>query len=169
MDKSTARKYALTLRKNVIPSISSEKVLMEIMQSKIINDNQHIGIYYPIGKEIDILSLVKKYPNKKFYLPVTKEELYFVPYTADTLLVQGPFHTKEPKGEVIPREKITCFFIPCVAISKDNKRIGYGKGYYDRYLQNYKGIKVGICYANSADLDVSCDDFDIELDYKFLG
>ena len=79
----------------------------------------------------------------------------------------GMFNTKEPIGKIVDRNTIDCFIIPCVAITTDNKRIGYGKGYYDRYLQGYRGLKIGICYDNMKNVDVKADLFDVIVDYKF--
>ena len=107
------------------------------------------------------------YKDIEFYLPKTENDLSFIKY--DGNLFDGPFHTKEPIGNAINRDLIECFIIPCVAISKDLKRIGYGKGYYDKYLKDYKGLKIGICYNDVKALDVLMDDFDLKLDIIFTG
>lgn len=167
MTKKEARAYALNLRKNENKVISSICVLDEIIESKILDRFNKIGIYYPIGKEMNITELLIKYPDKSFYLPITKDELSFALY--DDNLVDGPFNTKEPTTNPINRELIECFIIPCVAISCSNQRVGYGKGYYDRYLEGYKGYKIGICYKNAVNLDIECDEYDVKLDMIFLG
>lgn len=169
MLKKEARGLALANRKNEDIIKASNIVVEAIIKSKLLDDKSNIGIYYPLGKEIDITTLLDYYPNKNFYLPITKDEIYFVNYNKNTKLINGPFNTKEPVGDKVDREKIDVFIIPCVAISNLNQRIGYGKGYYDRYLSGYSGLKLGICYKNSAGLDVECDDFDVVLDYIFLG
>ena len=115
------------------------------------------------------MDIINIYPNKNFYLPITREEISFIKYNKDDILIPGPFKTKEPVGDIISRDLIECFLIPCVAITKDNKRIGYGKGYYDRYLSNYNGLKIGICYKSYASVDVDADFYDVKLDYKILG
>jgi len=165
--KKEARKIALANRKLYNVDLISNKIVEDLYISKVLDKYDNIGIYYPIGKEIDISELVNIYPNKSFYLPVTKEEIYFAKY--DSNLEKGPFNTMEPKGLEVSRNNIECFIIPCVAISKDNKRVGYGKGYYDRYLKDYNGLMIGVCYKDSSDLDIDMDLYDVALDIKYTG
>ena len=73
------------------------------------------------------------------------------------------------KRVIVSRDKIDCLVIPCVAISKDNRRVGYGKGYYDRYLAGYNGYKIGITYNECNNLDIDTDDFDVKLDEIIVG
>ena len=167
MNKIDARRYALDFRKKENKIMASNNVIEALIKSNILNDFKRVGIYFPIGKEIDIMPLVNHYKNIEFFLPKTEKELSFIKY--DGNLVDGPFNTKEPIGLPIERDLIECFIIPCVAISKDLKRIGYGKGYYDRYLNDYKGLKIGICYKNITNLDVEMDSFDLTLDKIFIG
>ena len=169
MRKKEERKHALSLRKNLNKKDSSKYVIDYIINNNVLDEYHNIGIYYPIGNEIDIMDLVKIYPNKNFYLPITKDEIFFVKYNFNDVLVDGLFNTKEPIGEIIDRNLIDCFLIPCVAISKDNQRIGYGKGYYDRYLNGYNKTKIGICYKESGNVDIDLMDYDLRLDFKILG
>lgn len=169
MDKNYVRKEALEKRNSLNKNIASSNVISEIINSNILNNHNNIGIYYPIGNEIDIMRLQELYPNKNFFLPITRDEIYFVRYRRNDILLEAKFHTKEPIGEIVKRDSITCFLIPCVAISKDNKRIGYGKGYYDRYLASYNGLKVGICYKELSEYDVILDEHDIKLDLVIKG
>lgn len=169
MTKNEARKYSLEIRKNKDNVNASTIVVDALIASNILKNYNHIGIYYPIGKEINIMDIVNKYPDKNFYLPVTKDDLCFKSYKVNDELIKGPFNTYEPCGVEVNRGLIDCFIIPCVGISASNQRIGYGKGYYDRYLDGYKGLKIGVCYQESGNLDVECDSFDIVLDYKILG
>ena len=167
MDKKTIRRTILKRRKDYNESNSRINVIKEIIDSKIIDSCNNIGIYFPINNEIDITELRKIFPNKKFYLPITKENILFSEYTDN--LVKGPFNIFEPIGEIIDRDNIDCFLIPCVGITKDKKRIGYGKGYYDRYLNGYKGLKIGICYRNDINIDCEMNEFDIVLDNIIVG
>ena len=166
MRKEDARRLALSNRPKDNKDIS-KFIIDDIYNSGVLDKYNHIGIYYPLGKEIDIMDIMNKYPNKSFYLPKTEDDIYFIKYNLGENLCDGPFKTKEPNGDITPRDIIECFIIPCVAISKDNKRVGYGKGYYDRYLNNYNGLKIGICYNNASDMDIDMDIFDVKLDIKF--
>lgn len=167
MTKEEARKIALSLRKNKDHNNISKKVLDDIISSKILDKYNNIGIYYPIKYEIDIMPLVKYYKDKNFYLPKTKDEISFSIYKDGDLLIDGPFNTKEPITETVNRDLIDCYIIPCVGIS-NNRRIGYGKGYYDRFLEGYKGLVIGITYKDFV-FDCNMDDYDSKLDLIVLG
>lgn len=163
MNKIEARKKALNLRKK----FDSKKV-SEIKIKKFLNlydsSLQKIGLYYPIFNEIDLMPLIELLPNSSFYLPVTKEEISFVHYNKETQLVPGPFHTFEPVGSIVSFAELDCILIPCVAIGKDNKRLGYGRGYYDRALKEYTGLKIGVCYDELCNWDINFDEYDLTLD-----
>ena len=169
MNKKEERAKALKERMNEDVKSSSLVVLKELESLNILDKYNNIGIYYPIGKEINIMPIMDIYPNKNFYLPKTEDEISFIKYNKNDILIDGPFKTKEPAGDIVLRDSIECFIIPCVAITKDNKRIGYGKGYYDRYLAGYKGLKIGICYKSAGNVDLVADSYDLEVDYKILG
>lgn len=169
MNKNEMRRQCLNLRKNVDIGYASKQVVQGIINSHVLEKYDHIGIYYPLALEISVLDLIDFYPQKSFYLPVTKEDIYFSSYKKNDVLNNGPFHTKEPAGKMVPREQIQCFIIPCVGVSRDNKRIGYGKGYYDRYLEGYEGSKIGVCHSGTSKLDIELEEFDVTLDYIYEG
>lgn len=167
MNKIEARKYALSKRSALSNYKVNENIVNQLKQ--YIDKFDNIGIYYPIGTEIDILNIMNIYPNKKFYLPITRDEISFVEYKLGDELFDASFKTKEPKGDIVLRDNIDCFIIPCVAISKNKQRLGYGKGFYDRYLNGYKGCKIGVIYKELNNLDIICDDFDVVLDLVIEG
>lgn len=167
MTKKEARKEALIIRKNIDCNQISKEILEKIIASKVIEDKKNVAIYYPLKDEINLLGLLDYYKNINFYLPVTKKYLEFVYFDKNTTLVDGPFNTKEPIGLATTLDKIDCIIIPCVAIAKDNKRIGYGKGYYDKTLVNYQGLKIGVCHPECIGFDCKMDEYDLTLDLIF--
>jgi len=55
-------------------------------------------------------------------------------------------------------------FVPALAFDVARNRVGHGKGYYDRYLKDYKGIKVGVIFDEHLHSDIPFDDNDIKMD-----
>lgn len=55
--------------------------------------------------------------------------------------------------------------IPGLAFGKKGERLGRGKGYYDRYLADYKGIKVGVALEIQIRNDIPMDEFDVYMNY----
>lgn len=78
-------------------------------------------------------------------------------YYIDSLesLSSGSFGVDEPdpqKCVMVGKTEGTVCIVPAFMFDKSGYRLGYGKGYYDRYLSGYKGSTIGICYdANIVD------------------
>lgn len=164
MIKEEARKYAFALRKKLDVEEATTSTLLKIKKNKWLENVGKVAIYYPIQNEINILELLKAYPQVEFYLPKTDRPLQFIPYHLNDLLVEGPYQIMEPVGIPVSLASLDVIFIPCVAISKDKKRLGYGKGYYDQTLQDYKGLKIGVCYETLTGLDIEMNEYDLVLD-----
>lgn len=62
-------------------------------------------------------------------------------------LEPGKYGILEPKpgAPVIPREGIDLAIVPCMACGSDGRRLGYGGGYYDRYLESTRAVTAVIC------------------------
>ncbi|MGM9972375.1 MAG: 5-formyltetrahydrofolate cyclo-ligase [Anaeroplasmataceae bacterium] len=165
MDKQSLRAFAINKRKEL--KDISESLVLDLINSHILENKQKIGIYYPLKYEINVLPLIEYYKDKEFYFPKTiGNDIAFYSYNND--FIKGPFNIMEPNNsEVIDRDLIDAFIIPCVLITKNKQRIGYGKGYYDRYLSGYKGLKIALIYKELSNIDFIADDYDIKLDYIF--
>ena len=120
--------------------IKKTKYLRKMTQQRLKN----IALYYPINSEIDITGLLKvKYKN--FYLPrCINNELYFSKYIDDNSLVEGKFGIKEPQGEIVDPYIFDIIYIPALLANKKCYRLGYGKGFYDRFFakNNINALKV---------------------------
>lgn len=66
----------------------------------------------------------------------------------------------EKRPKVIP----SALFVPAMAFDYQGNRLGRGKGYYDRYLANYQGLKIGICLEEQLVSQLPCFDHDIAMD-----
>ncbi|MDE5715926.1 MAG: 5-formyltetrahydrofolate cyclo-ligase [Anaeroplasmataceae bacterium] len=164
MTKHEARKIVYEQRKLLDYTLISKLGIKQIIDSGIINSKNNIAIYYPLQWEINLLELINHYPNKKFYFPAIKHQLEFREFKGFESFVDGPFHTKEPNTKSVPLDMIDIIFIPCVAISDTKQRLGYGKGYYDKALKDYQGIKVGICPSIFQNMKIEMEEYDIKLD-----
>lgn len=88
-------------------------------------------------------------------------------FDMDKDLQSGKFGIPEPiYPKAISSKEIDLIIIPGVAFDKNKNRIGYGKGYYDRYLQNIKSdcVKVGIAFEEQICNNIPVEDCDVQMD-----
>jgi len=122
--------------------------------------SRSIGVYHPIDHEVDPHPLVVHAVavNKKVSLPVTdvgKGRMGFVAWRPEDPLVAGPFGTRQPRwsGDVrllVAKGALDCIFLPMVGFDRQGWRLGYGGGYFDRYLAADTGENpclVGLAYS----------------------
>ena len=118
-----------------------------------------IGTYIPIRNEVDVYSHI----HNKFdlYIPKMLDDTTIAFYSDIEEKIKGPFSTIEPIG--IHEEKdLDVILVPVVGFFK-TYRMGYGKGYYDRYLKNSSALKIGLAF-DVQEMVFDVKPTDIELD-----
>ena len=99
--------------------------------------------YSAIRNEVDISELFDYYDD--VFLPVTEgDEMTF--YRVTEQLEQGTFGVSEPKKITMLNVKPDLVLVPGVAFDENLNRVGYGKGYYDRFLEDENLMTLGIAY-----------------------
>lgn len=128
-----------------------------------------IGAFLPIGSEPNISEVLEKWlrvdTNRRVFLPVTEgKTMRFAYWDPEKPLKIGRFDVPEPTSELFSEPPL--LLIPCVALNKEGYRLGYGAGYYDRYLSACaeKPFTAGICFSEFCDLDFAAEPFDAKLD-----
>lgn len=105
---------------------------------------EHIGIYWAFKNELSLNELINE-PDKKFYLPrIIDNNLEFALFTCENELKSGKFGIMEPVGASF--NCLDIIIVPSIGININGQRLGYGKGHYDRYLKDFKGLKVAVAY-----------------------
>jgi len=167
MDKVSLRRE-LIKKREALNDVSLE-LLNDLYSSKLLENVNTIGLYYPLPNEINVLDIMNKY-NIQFAFPKTiGNDIEFYIDNNLSNFKEGKFHVMEPmSNNKINRDDIDLFIVPCVGISKSNQRIGYGKGYYDRYLAGYNGKLIALNYKELSNLDINLEAHDIKLDYVFV-
>ena len=86
----------------------------------------------------------------------------------EDLFQENSFSVPEPmQGENVEPQEIDLVLVPLLAFDKKGYRVGYGKGFYDRFLLQCKSdcIKVGLSYFDPIDVIDDADEFDVPLDF----
>ncbi len=105
-----------------------------------------IGLYHPVRGELDPLGVAAE--NRAYCLPkIMEQQLRFMRWHQGTSLVRGAYGIAEPgAGEaVVP----TLVFVPLLGVDENGYRLGYGKGYYDRYFaeQGKETRRIGLAFT----------------------
>lgn len=133
LTKIELRNNAKHIRKTLDIKSISEKIVENISALEIYQKAQHVMIFYPIGHEVNLLALMND--DKQFYLPkVDGDQLLVCPYNKKDKLLVSDFKTHEPMTEPINPDILDVIFVPALVVDKHFNRIGYGGGFYDRFL-----------------------------------
>ncbi len=123
--------------------------------------------YYSYPQEVSTKAIISFAfgAKKRVALPRCEEngEMRFLFVENETDLERGAFEgVLEPKeGKAIARAtKTSLAVIPALAFGKDGSRLGHGGGYYDRFLSNFDGTAVGLCFGDCLFETLPQDDFD---------
>lgn len=129
--------------------------------------------FSPLAGEIDINSFnIYVIENgKALYLPrciAGSPEMNFHRVGALAELAKGSFSINEPSADAPiwqndPEKRAICI-IPAMSYDKKGFRLGYGKGYYDRYLSTKKVLKVGLCYTSFLSQTIPRGRYDLSVD-----
>ena len=151
MSKSKLRSKILNLRKkNSYKKLSlyPDRIYRFLKKNKI--NFKNVGGYYPCNHEIDDLDMLNFLRNKSsnISLPVIREnnQMDFFEWTNKEPLKINKFGIAEP----ISAKKIypDVIFVPLVGYDKNLNRLGYGGGFYDRYIEKInKIIKIGLAFS----------------------
>ncbi|WP_291964341.1 5-formyltetrahydrofolate cyclo-ligase [Maribacter sp.] len=176
MLKKDLRIKYIKLRSSLKPSqISSESIVIanSVLQLPIWN-YLYFHIYLPIEQksEIDTEGIISVLLglDKNVIVPkiISDTALEHYLLTDNTKFINNSLNIPEPvDGITIEPHKIDVVFIPLLAFDKQGNRIGYGKGYYDRFLNECKDdvIKIGLSFFEAEDSIEDVDSTDIPLDY----
>lgn len=129
-------------------------------------------VYVSKDPEVDTLPLLRHLlgEKKRVVVPIIQREdrsLRLSYLTSLSTLRPSTFNVPEPIGNEIPAEaeRIEVAVIPLVGFDRKGNRIGYGAGYYDRFLQkNRQMMKIGVAFACQEVPIVPAEPFDIRMD-----
>lgn len=137
MDKNTMQKFDAAIYNNIVhlPQLKSAENILCYISTEI-----------EVGTRQLISTLINE--GKNVFAPRCKgKEMSFFRLANLDDTKTGAFGISEPLGD----DEITVFFetvciVPALMFDKSGYRLGYGGGYYDRFLREYSGTSIGICY-----------------------
>lgn len=152
MHKSDARIYGKTIRKSITQEERKEKerlIKENFLSLNELNYATNVCAYFAIGSEVNVTEIISKLfeLGKRVFAPVVRgDDMYAIEYKSGQFLDLGTFNIPEPKGEYLEKEKLDLIIVPMIAFNESRQRVGYGKGYYDRFLPD-NALTVGIAFS----------------------
>lgn len=168
MDKLDIRKKHIQIRKE----IQNKKEKSKSIVHQIINHSKYkeahvIACYCSLNDEVNLDEIFFDAwsKGKRIVVPKVKGQTmdFYEIKNMDELEIQS-YGIREPKHEVIfEKNKIDLIFVPGVVFDLDGNRMGFGKGYYDRYLSDLDVYKIGVCFQEQICEHVPTNQYDIQM------
>jgi len=172
VNKSEIRKKILKIRKQ--KSSKGLNINFEYL-SKILKKNKNIGRtiggYYPYNHEIDAIEILINLEKQNYQISLPKikknSQMDFFYWSSQDPLQINKYGIPEPTSDKMVAPNI--LLVPLVAFDKNCNRIGYGGGFYDRYIKKIKKIKkiitIGLAYSFQRINQIPANKYDVKLDF----
>jgi 5-formyltetrahydrofolate cyclo-ligase len=172
MPKGTLRTVTLAKRRELAPEQAAEKSLALQKRCLALPEFQRadtVALYAAVQREVDtaFLAAAALDAGKRVLFPaVIGDDLEFRQVRSLADLVPGRFKIPEPVGEPCRIVEADLIVVPGVAFDCCGRRIGYGKGYYDRslHLLEGSGKLVGFCYDFQLVEEIVGESHDVTMD-----
>jgi 5-formyltetrahydrofolate cyclo-ligase len=172
-EKQAQRKAGSSARRALTPverKEKSEKICRRVMELEAFQRASRILIYAAFGAEVSLDALAELAGEKELYYPVCLPDWQMVaarPLGAEGWEI-GAYGIRTPileRSQLVQPEELDLILVPCTGFDSDCRRVGMGKGYYDRYLARCtQGVKVGIAFECQRLERVVTDQYDQPLD-----
>jgi 5-formyltetrahydrofolate cyclo-ligase len=161
LSESQIEEFSLAIANGVLSLPIWEKiyfhVFLPIIEQKEVNTEYLLHLLSGKDKEICI--------SKSDF--ETRKMTHFL-LTDNTKIKKNEYNISEPvDGIEVPSNKMEVVFVPLLAYDKNGNRVGYGKGFYDKFLAecNPNTIKIGLSFFNPEELISDINATDIQLNY----
>lgn len=176
MQKNTLRKFMLNKR-SLLSDIEVNKMslnIFELLKSTKVLSFKNILVYSDFKNEVKTSDIIKYLlvNDRGVFLPkcdITTETFNAVQISDINCITQkNKYGIKEPQYNFSFKQsdaEIECVIIPGIAFDTDGNSIGFGCGYYDKFLKNNSNaFKIGLCYEFQIVDKIEKDRFDIPMD-----
>ncbi|MBS6502711.1 MULTISPECIES: 5-formyltetrahydrofolate cyclo-ligase [unclassified Clostridium] len=176
-EKRVLRNKILEIRDSLDNSkkeIMDTKIFNELINTELYKKASNIFIYISFSNEINTINIIEKAfeDRKNVFIPkVYKDEksMKAIKLNSFDELKKNSMGILEPidDSDYIEKENIDLIVVPGVVFDNECNRIGYGGGYYDRYLNEIKSKenKIALAYDLQVVDKIECEAHDIKVDY----
>ena len=166
MNKDELRRLMIKKRRDIL----NKDDLSLIISNKIINLDIYqkakvIALYNSLKDEVDTKYLISEsLENKIVLLPrIINDKIIFISINNKTTYTKSNLGIMEPIGDEY-LGNIDLVIVPGISFDKNFNRLGFGMGYYDKYLSKNDIYKIGLCYQKQIVDFVPNNELDIKMD-----
>ena len=148
-EKDALRKHLLEKRDSIsfdLIQIHSQKILSKLKKIQVFSDAESIGCSYSLGSEVLTNCIIKNLLDVKN-------------------LEKNNFDIPEPRENCPIQKKHDIILVPSIGLDEKGNRIGYGYGFYDRYLTKNESVKIALTYSKQIVKSIPISDDDIKMDW----
>ena len=148
--------------------IASKKMQKRLKKINAFRNAQKIGVYQPIGSEILTQDIIQELLSngKDVFLPkVIGKIIEFRKIVDFSSLEKARFDIMEPKEDCQIDNNLDVILVPTVGISQTGVRLGYGHGFYDRYLAEHKTTTISLTLEKQIIKNIPKSEHDIIIDW----
>jgi len=170
-EKKSLRSLLLKKRDNTsfdLMKIASKNIQKKIKKINEFRDAQKIGAYFAIGSEILTQDIIQELLSngKDVFLPkVIGEKMEFRKIADFSSLEKGSFDIMEPKDDCQPENNLDVILVPTVGISPVGVRLGYGHGFYDKFLAEHNTTTISLTLEKQIIKNIPKSEHDIIIDW----
>lgn len=174
MNKTELRRQLKSLRRtlsdNFISSASAE-ITNKIIADSAVSNAKTVMVYLSAFNEPSTFDLIARLLSSgtNICVPVTDIDTHTItPCSLNSLddIKRGAYGIYEPCIIIsVPANEIDTVLIPGIGFDRLGNRLGFGEGYYDRFLDGFCGTKIGVCYDFQVSEYIPSDEHDIKMDY----
>ena len=171
-EKKELRRKVLNERRRLFSDVVEED--SAVICDKLLKETDSlkcskICLYMPINNEVDVRLIFDRLLSlgKEIYIPkVCGKDIIFYLYEGKESLAVGSFGIMEPvSGKELEADDDTFVVLPGAVFSRERDRVGYGGGFYDRFMKKHPGIKnAAVCYDMQIYVKIPADSRDVKPD-----
>lgn len=147
-----------------------EQLLHQIQTSTAWAQARTVLLFAPLPHEPNLLTLLEKSSHRFFFPRMQGDDLKLHEWSPKANWITGPHNIQEPDPQTWPLaslSEIDLALVPGLAFNKEGKRLGWGRGYFDRLLgdSTCRVIKIGVAWSWQIITTIPSEEHDVTMDF----
>jgi 5-formyltetrahydrofolate cyclo-ligase len=169
--KSSLRKLLLQKRDSISDDymmIASKQIQRNLKKISAYVEAKTVAVYYSTGSEVKTGRIIQEMlaAGKTVALPrVDGKDIVFCTVNGSEDLEKGEFDIMEPKTTCPIIKEFDVILVPAIAMTQDGQRLGYGRGFYDRFLSHTHAVTIALTYSKLIVKNIPKTDGDVPIQW----